>query len=75
MNKETSHMSDLYDIVKNHRGDILIETMPSGHKSMQVKVVKSDLLNMIIAAKATTKEFNHIKIFNQLIITQNLFDN
>jgi hypothetical protein len=66
-------MTELYDIVKAHKGPILIETLPHGSKSMQVKVIKSDLLHMIGVSSVTVDQFSHMKIFDQLILSQRIY--
>jgi hypothetical protein len=66
-------MTELYDIVKAHKGPILIETLPHGGKSMQVKVIKTDLLHMMRVCGVTEDKFSHVRIFDQLILLQRIY--
>ncbi len=66
-------MTDLYETVKNHKGPILVEMMPYGSTSVQVKVVKSDLLQMMKTWKLGDKEFNCNKMLDCLILSQKIF--
>jgi hypothetical protein len=66
-------MTEIYEVVKNHKGPILVEMMPYGSTSMQVKVVKSDLLQMLGFWKIGDKEFNYYKMLDSLIISQKIF--